>query len=114
MSDFEESKFTPFAIVPMDSPIKALLQNLQLSGQGETFDKGYVASGRVGTNIPLSEDSSIDLGVSGQSVKFDKFKEMKPTGIDAAYNWGNNTIAAQFNKMSPEDKSIFLQYIKQF
>lgn len=109
-----ENNFTPFAVIPMDSPAIQALKNLRLDISGEGMDKNYMVQGNLGTSIPLSENSSFDVGVSGMANKFGPYSQVKPTGVNAAYNWDNNTLALEFSKMSPQQQQIFLNYIKQF
>lgn len=109
-----DNEFIPYGIVSIESPVIEALKNANLSVTGKSLPKGYTLQGNLNTNIPLSPDSSVDIGISGMANKFGRFSEMKPTGVNAAYNWGDNSLGVEFNKMSPQQQEIFLNYIKQF
>lgn len=102
-----EDKFTPYAIIPKPK------LDLSLGGGGGSLGMG--AGGRVGMNIPM-ENANLNVGVSGQGYYVPQVKmgDFKATGVDASYSSGANTWKAQFNQLSPQDKSIFLEYIKSF
>ena len=102
-----EDSFTPYAIIPkprLDLSINA--------GGGST---GLGGGARLGVDIPMN-NANLNVGVSGQGyyVPQAKMGDFAPTGIDASYTTGNNTFQAQFDQMSPEQKSLMLRYIQQF
>lgn len=109
-----DDNFTPVAIIPADSPAIQALKNLRLSLSGEGMNKDYAVQGNLGTYIPMSEDSGIEFGVSGMANKFGPYKDIRPTGVNAAYTSGPDTFAIEFNKLSPEQKQLMLNYIRQF
>lgn len=101
-----EDSFTPYAIIP-----KPRL-DLSMGGGGGSLGAG--GGGRVGLNIPMN-DANLNVGVSGQGGYYPgQGINIKPTGIDASYSSGPNTLQAQFNQLSPEDKALYLSYIRQF
>lgn len=102
-----EDKFTPYAIIPKPK------LDLSLSAGGGSLGLG--GGGRLGVDIPMG-DANLNVGVSGQGyyVPQAKVGEFKPTGIDASYSSGTNTWQAQFNQLSPQDKALYLSYIRQF
>jgi len=102
-----EDKFTPYAVVPKP--------RLDLSVNAGGGSSGLGGGARLGVDIPMN-DASLNVGISGQgwySPK-DKMGDFKPTGIDASYSSGPNTLQAQFNQLSPQDKALFIQYIRSF
>lgn len=102
-----QDKFTPYAIIPKTS--------LDLSINAGGGSSGLGGGARLGMNVPMN-NANLNVGVSGQGYYMPKqnMGEFKPTGIDASYSSGNNTFQAQFEQMSPEQKSLMLNYIKQF
>lgn len=102
-----EDKFTPYAIIPKP--------RLDLSFNAGGGSLGLGGGGRIGVDIPL-ENANLNVGVSGQGYYIPKqgIGDFKATGIDASYSSGNNTLRAQFEQLSPQDKALYLQYIKSF
>jgi hypothetical protein len=102
-----EDKFTPYAIIPKP--------RLDLSMGGGGGSLGMGAGGRVGIDIPM-DNANLNVGVSGQGYYMPKqgMGDFKATGIDASYSSGPNTFQAKFEQLSPEQKSLMLNYIKQF
>jgi len=102
-----EDKFTPYAVIPKP--------RLDLSINGGGGSAGLGGGARLGVDIPMN-DSNLNVGVSGEGYYVPQYKmgEFKPTGIDASYSSGPNTLQAQFNQLSPQDKALFLSYIRQF
>ncbi len=102
-----QDKFTPYAIIP-----KPRLDLSLNAGGGST---GLGGGARLGLDIPMN-NANLNVGVSSQGYYVPQMKmgEFKPTGIDASYSSGPNTIQAQFNQLSPEDKALYLSYIRQF
>lgn len=102
-----EDKFTPYAIIP-----KPRL-DLSLGGGGGSLGLG--GGGRLGVDIPM-DNGNLNVGVSGKGYYMPKqgMGDFKATGIDASYSSGPNTWKAQFEQLSPENKALYLQYIRQF
>jgi hypothetical protein len=102
-----EDKFTPYAIIPRP--------RLDLSMVGGGGSAGMSGEARLGVDIPMN-NANLNVGVSGQGyyVPQAKMGDFQPTGVDASYTTGNNTFQAQFDQMSPEQKSLMLRYIQQF
>ncbi len=102
-----QDKFTPYAIIPKP--------RLDLSINAGGGLAGLGGETRLGVDIPMN-NANLNIGVSGQGYYVPQMKmgEFKPTGIDASYSSGPNTIQAQFNQLSPEDKALYLSYIRQF
>jgi hypothetical protein len=102
-----EDKFTPYAIIPKP--------RLDLSINAGGGSSGMGGGARLGVDIPMN-NANLNVGVSGQGYYVPQYKmgDFQPTGIDASYTTGNNTFQAQFDQMSPEQKSLMLRYIQQF
>lgn len=102
-----QDKFTPYAIIPKP--------RLDLSINAGGGSAGLGGGARLGLDIPMN-DANLNVGVSGQGYYVPQMKmgEFKPSGIDASYSSGNDTFQAQFNQLSPEDKALYLSYIRQF
>ena len=102
-----EDKFTPYAIIPKP--------RLDLSINAGGGSSGIGGGARLGVDIPMN-NANLNVGVSGQGyyVPQAKMGDFKATGIDASYSSGPNTLQAQFNQLSPEDKALYLSYIRQF
>jgi hypothetical protein len=102
-----QDKFTPYAVIPKP--------RLDLSIDAGGGSAGLGGGARLGLDIPM-KDANLNVGVSGQGYYDPEYKmgEFKPTGIDASYSSGLNTLQAQFNQLSPEDKALYLSYIRQF
>lgn len=102
-----EDKFTPYAVVPRP--------RLNLSIDAGGGSSGLGGAGRLGLDIPMN-DANLNVGVTAQGWYDPKYKmgDLKPTGVDVAYSSGPNTLQAQFNQLSPQDKALFLQYIRSF
>jgi len=102
-----EDTFIAYSVVPKP--------RLDLSIDAGGVSGGLWGGARLGLDIPMN-DANLNVGVSGQGYYIPEYKmgEFKPTGIDAAYSSGANTLQAQFNQLSPQDKALFLQYIRSF
>lgn len=102
-----QDSFTPYAIIPKPR------FDLSINAGGGSASLGGGA--RLGVDIPM-DDANLNVGVSGQGYYVPQMKmgEFKPSGIDATYSSGLNTLQAQFNQLSPEDKALYLSYIRQF
>lgn len=74
--------------------LQNMLRRIQLNGGGGVSDNGLSYGGRVGGNIPLSNDSSLNAGVSGYGYD----NKVVPTGLDVAYNFGKNTIGGNYKQ----------------
>lgn len=102
-----QDSFTPYAIIPKP--------RLDLSINAGGGSSGLGGGARLGLDIPM-DNANLNVGVSGQGYYMPKqgMGDFKPTGIDASYSSGPNTLQAQFNQLSPEDKALYLSYIRQF
>ncbi len=102
-----QDKFTAYAIIPKTS--------LDLSINAGGGSSGLGGGARLGIDIPMN-NANLNVGVSGEGYYAPEVKmgEFKATGIDASYSSGPNTLQAQFNQLSPEDKALFLSYTRQF
>lgn len=74
--------------------LQEILRRIQLNGSGGVGDNGLNYGGRVGGNIPLSNDSSLNAGVSGYGYD----NHVVPTGADVAYNFGKNSVGGSYEK----------------
>lgn len=74
--------------------LQNILSRIQLNGGGGVSDYGLSYGGRVGGNIPISDNSSLNAGVSGYGYD----SHVVPTGADVAYNFGNNTVGANYKQ----------------
>jgi hypothetical protein len=86
--------------------------DLSISGGGGSLGAG--AGGRLGLNMPLG-NGNLNVGVLGQG-SYDPYNgvNVKPTGIDAQYQTGNNMLRATYEQLSPQEKSLMLNYMKTF
>jgi hypothetical protein len=74
--------------------LQDMLSRIQLNARGGVNDYGLSYGGRVGGNIPLSNDSSLNAGVSGYGYD----DKVVPTGLDVAYNFGKNTVGGNYKE----------------
>lgn len=86
--------------------------DLSIGGGGGSLGAG--AGGRLGLNMPLG-NGNLNVGVLGQG-SYDPYNgvNVKPTGIDARYQTGNHTLKATYEQLSPQEKSLMLNYMKTF
>lgn len=98
--------FTPYAVIPKPQ------LDLSIGGGGGSLGAG--TGGRIGMNIPM-DNANLNFGVSGAATyNPQQGLNVMPTGVDATYSSGNNTFQAKFDQMSPDQKQLMLNYIKQF
>ena len=101
-----QDSFTPYAIIPTP--------RLDLSIGAGGGSSGAGGGGRLGLDIPMN-NANLNVGVSGQGYYSPgQGLNVQPTGVDASYSTGDNTFQAQFNQLSPQDKALYLNYIKSF
>ena len=102
-----EDKFTPYAIIPRP--------RLDLSVNAGGGSAGLGGGARLGLDIPMN-NANLNVGVSGQGYYVPQMKmgEFKPTGLDASLVQGDNELRLRYEQMSPQDRAVFLNYIKQF
>lgn len=93
---------------------KMAAKNLNAEISGENFPGGYFAKGRVGTYLPLSDDTGLSVGASGISQKYGEFKQTKPTGVDLTYTSGQNEFGIDYSQLSPLQKLLMLRYSRSF
>lgn len=93
---------------------KSFIESINVNAQGGKDQFGANIGGRVGATLPISDNASLDVGLSGHAYKYGKESDIKATGIDAAINWGDSRIEAKYNQYSPEEKSLFINFIKSF
>jgi len=74
--------------------LQDMLSRIQLNARGGVNDYGLSYGGRVGGNIPLSNNSSLNAGVSGYGYD----DKVVPTGLDVAYNFGKNTVGGNYKE----------------
>ena len=74
--------------------LQDILSRIQLSGSGGVSDNGLNYGGRVGGNIPISNDSSLNAGISGYGYD----GNVVPTGADIEYNFGKNTVGGNYRQ----------------
>jgi len=65
---------------------------------GSDIEGGYAAGGRLGLNVPMSEKSSLDVGVTGSSVKSGGYKKNQVHGADVTYRNGPHSFGASWNR----------------
>jgi len=104
----EQEKLAQLLMMQNKSP------SLDLSIGGGGGSLGMGAGGRLGLNMPLN-NGNLNVGVLGQG-SYDPYNglNVKPTGIDAQYQTGNNTLSAKYEQLSPQEKSLMLNYMKTF
>jgi hypothetical protein len=102
-----QDKFTPYAIIPKP--------RLDLSINAGGGSSGLGGGARLGLDIPMN-NANLNVGVSGQGyyVPQAKMGDFKATGLDASLVQGDNELRLRYEQMSPQDKAVFLNYIKSF
>lgn len=97
----------------------------ELFGGGGSIPAGYAFGGRIGADIPLSQDSSLGLGMAGSVVNSDFFKDRMLTGLDAEYRKGPNSYGVEWRKqfmggnlggieVPGNPNQLWLKYRRQF
>jgi hypothetical protein len=72
-----------------------------LFGGGGSIPSGFAFGGRLGADIPLSQDSSLGLGMAGSVVNAQDFKNKMLTGLDATYRKGPSSYGVELRKAFP-------------
>jgi len=104
----EQEKLAQLLMMQNRSP------SLDLSIGGGGGSSGMGVGGRVGLNMPLG-NGNLNVGVLGQgSYDPQQGVNVRPTGIDAQYHTGNNILSAKYEQLSPQEKSLMLNYMKTF
>lgn len=98
---------------------------LQVSASGQTFNNqqanGYSVDGRIGYNIPMSDNGNLNVGFAGSLAGMTINTPNGPvrvggrpqvTGLDATYQRGNQTVSANLG-LGP-DKRLMVRWIKGF
>ena len=71
------------------------------SGNIVKIPNGIAGGGRFGANIPLADNSSINAGLTVSGMYTPTFQELKPQGMDLAYQKGNETYGMRYNRPPP-------------
>lgn len=82
---------------------KALSSPVRYDASGNiiAIPKGFAGGGRIGANIPLSNNESINAGLSMSGVHTPNFQELKAQGMDLAYQKGDETYGMRYNRPPP-------------
>ena len=82
---------------------KALSSPVRYDASGNiiAIPKGFAGGGRIGANIPLSNNESINAGLSMSGVQTPNFQELKAQGMDLAYQKGDETYGMRYNRPPP-------------
>jgi hypothetical protein len=82
---------------------KALSSPVRYDASGNIIQipKGFAGGGRIGANIPLSNNESINAGLSMSGVQTPNFQELKAQGMDLAYQKGDETYGMRYNRPPP-------------
>ena len=97
----------------------------ELFGGGGSIPKGFAFGGKLGADIPLSQDSSLGLGMAGNVLRVEDFKNRMLTGLDATYRKGPNSYGVELRKafsggifdgrpFGGNPDQLWLRYGKQF
>lgn len=97
----------------------------ELFGGGGSIPKGFAFGGRLGADIPLSQDSSLSLGMAGSVVRAEDFKNRMLTGLDANYRKGPSSYGVELRRAFPggifdgnpvggNPDQLWLRYRRQF
>jgi hypothetical protein len=100
----------------MDDRLAAMIAALRegrptVALSGGSTPMGMAGGGRVGYEVPLSEDQALRMGVSGGGL----LKDMKAGGIDAGYRTGPHSFGVELqrgNEINP--RALRLRYSREF
>jgi hypothetical protein len=59
---------------------------------------GLAGGGRIGTEIPLTEEQNLILGLTGNFIHSPQAKRINPTGLDFMFNSPNSSFGVQYNQ----------------
>jgi hypothetical protein len=82
-------------------PESLMQPRFSVFGGGGSLPTGYAAGGRVGVNVPLSDTQDLSLGLMGNVVNANQFKDRKLTGLDAEYRKEDQTFGVEYRKAAP-------------
>jgi len=79
---------------------KALASPVQFDASGNIvkIPQGFAGGGRIGANIPLTDNEAINAGLSMSGVQTPNFQELKAQGMDLAYQKGDETYGMRYNR----------------
>jgi len=75
----------------LSSPVK-----YDASGNVVKIPQGFAGGGRMGVNIPLENDQSLNAGLTMSGVHTPNFKELKAQGLDLTYQKGDETYGMRY------------------
>jgi hypothetical protein len=73
----------------------------EADGGGGSIPSGHAFGGRVGVDVPLSDDASLRMGMAGSVVNAKDFKKRMLTGLDAEYRKANQALGLELRRQSP-------------
>lgn len=59
---------------------------------------GLAGGGRIGAEIPLTEEQKLILGLTGNFIHSPQAKRINPTGLDLMFNSPNSSFGVQYNQ----------------
>ena len=96
MAEYSDEEIYSQLAKALSSPVR-----YDASGNIIAIPKGFAGGGRIGANIPLSNNESINAGLSMSGVQTPNFQELKAQGMDLAYQKGDETYGMRYNRPPP-------------
>lgn len=96
MPEYSDEEIYSQLAKALSSPVR-----YDASGNIISIPKGFAGGGRIGANIPLSNNESINAGLSMSGVQTPNFQELKAQGMDLAYRKGDETYGMRYNRPPP-------------
>jgi hypothetical protein len=96
MPEYSDEEIYSQLAKALSSPVR-----YDASGNIIAIPKGFAGGGRIGANIPLSNNESINAGLSMSGVQTPNFQELKAQGMDLAYQKGDETYGMRYNRPPP-------------
>lgn len=96
MAEYSDEEIYNQLAKALSSPVR-----YDASGNIIAIPKGFAGGGRIGANIPLSNNESINAGLSMSGVQTPNFQELKAQGMDLAYQKGDETYGMRYNRPPP-------------
>jgi hypothetical protein len=111
----------PTNLTPND--LAKALRNMQVGGIVIPLeDKSKLAQGRLGYQMPLSDQSQLIAGVSGQKSINNQYIPSRPTGFDVGYQDPRQSLTFGYSsnpQMNPDDMmlgkhGVYAKYKRSF
>ena len=96
MPEYSDEEIYSQLAKALSSPVR-----YDASGNIIAIPKGFAGGGRIGANIPLSNNESINAGLSMSGVQTPNFQELKAQVMDLAYQNGDETYGMRYNRPPP-------------